>query len=359
MTDHYNVIGISSSSDGHLDVVGKQEGVPTYVVEMTRKITPFKDLSSLYKLFRIFRKEKPYIVHTHTPKAGTLGMLAAYLARVPHRLHTVAGLPLLEASGRKRKLLNAVERLTYRCATGVLPNSYGLRDIILSERFTKSEKLHVIGKGSSNGIDTTHFDPSLFDASSRKNIRFELGIPDDHFVFIFLGRLVTDKGINELVEAFCRVNAEFPKSTLLLLGDYERHLDPLNKETEDRISSERNIVYPGGKQDVRPYFAAADLLVFPSYREGFPNVVMEAASMGLASIVSDINGCNEIIEDGVNGLIVPVKSAEALYTSMRMLLTDHEIREEMAAKARPSIQERYERRYIWKEMFAYYQTLNT
>ena len=358
MSDHYEVIGISSSADGHLQVVGEQEGVQTHIVEMTRKITPFKDLKAMYQLYRIFREEKPFIVHTHTPKAGTLGMLAAYLARVPHRLHTIAGLPLLEATGRKRKLLNAVERLTYRCATGVLPNSYGLRDIVLSERFTNTDKLFVIGKGSSNGIDTTHFDPALYDSTSRKEIRFELGIPDDHFVFIFLGRLVTDKGINELVEAFCRLNAEFPKSTLLLLGDYERHLDPLNQETENRIDAEKNIVYPGGKKDVRPYLAAADLLVFPSYREGFPNVVMEAASMGLASIVSDINGCNEIIEDGVNGLIVPVKSAEALYTSMRKLLTEQETRNAMASKARPSIQERYERRYIWKELFVYYQKLN-
>lgn len=358
MSDHYEVIGISSSADGHLQVVGEQEGVQTHIVEMTRKITPFKDLKAMYQLYRIFREEKPFIVHTHTPKAGTLGMLAAYLARVPHRLHTIAGLPLLEATGRKRKLLNAVERLTYRCATGVLPNSYGLRDIVLSERFTNTDKLFVIGKGSSNGIDTTHFDPALYDSTSRKEIRFELGIPDDHFVFIFLGRLVTDKGINELVEAFCRLNAEFPKTTLLLLGDYERHLDPLNQETENRIDAEKNIVYPGGKKDVRPYLAAADLLVFPSYREGFPNVVMEAASMGLASIVSDINGCNEIIEDGVNGLIVPVKSAEALYTSMRKLLTEQETRNAMASKARPSIQERYERRYIWKELFAYYQKLN-
>lgn len=359
MSDHYEVVGISSSSAGHLEVVGEQEGVRTHVVEMTRRITPFKDLKALFKLLRIFYREKPFIVHTHTPKAGTLGMLAAYIARVPHRLHTVAGMPLLEATGRKRKLLNLVERLTYSCATQVLPNSFGLKDIILSEKFTKSQKLHVIGKGSSNGIDTSHFDPALFDASVRQATRRELGIPDEHFVFIFLGRLVTDKGINELVSAFCRLNSEFPKTSLLLLGDYERHLDPLDPETEARIDSEANIVYPGGKKDVRPYLAMADLLVFPSYREGFPNVVMEAAAMGLASIVSDINGCNEIIQHESNGLIVSVKSADALYTGMRQMLIEDDLRERMAGQARASIQQRYERRYIWTELYKYYQELKS
>lgn len=357
MSEYYEVVGISSSSEGHLEVVGEQEGVRTHVVEMTRKITPFKDLRALFQLLLIFYREKPYIVHTHTPKAGTLGMMAAYMARVPHRLHTVAGMPLLEATGSRRKLLNLVERLTYRCATRVLPNSFGLKDIILAEKFTKAEKLHVIGKGSSNGIDTAHFDPDLFDEAARQATRQELGIPEDHFIFIFLGRLVTDKGINELVSAFCRLNSEFPKTTLLLLGDYERHLDPLHPDTEARIDTEAHIVYPGGKKDVRPYFAMADLLVFPSYREGFPNVVMEAAAMGLASIVSDINGCNEIIEEEVNGLIVPVKSVEALYTAMRRMLTQGDLRERMAGQARASIQQRYERRFIWNELYNYYQEL--
>jgi len=355
MSDHFDVIGISSYADGHLDVVGEQEGIPTYVVEMTRRITPLKDLKALLRLIRIFRREKPFIVHTHTPKAGTLGMLAAYLTRVPHRFHTVAGLPLLEATGRKRKLLDSVEKLTYRCATQVLPNSFGLRDIILEAGYTQPEKLHVIGQGSSNGIDTNHFDPEKIDESTKMALKQELGISADKFVFVFIGRLVTDKGVNELVEAFSSLNKEFEDTVLLMCGYYEERLDPLKESTDQKIKNEENIIFPGGVEDVRPYLAISNLLVFPSYREGFPNVVMEAGAMGLASIVSDINGCNEIIQSEVNGKIVPVKDVEELHYAMRTLYLERDILKAMAAEARISIQSRYERKYIWSEMLNFYR----
>ena len=355
MSEFYEVIGISSYSDGHLDVVEREQGVPMIRVDMTRRITPLKDLQALWKLIRIFRKEKPFIVHTHTPKAGTLGMMAAYLSRVPHRFHTVAGLPLLEATGRKRKLLDWVEKLTYRCATQVLPNSFGLRDIILENRYTQPEKLHVIGQGSSNGIDTSHFDPDRIDEQTKIALKQELGIAEDKFVFVFIGRLVTDKGVNELVQAFCKLNDEFKDTVLLMLGYYEKQLDPLMPVTDEKIENEEHIIFPGGVEDVRPYLAISDLLVFPSYREGFPNVVMEAGAMGLASIVTDINGCNEIIQSEVNGKIVPVKDVEELHYAMRTLYLERDMLTAMAAEARHSIQSRYERRFIWSEMLKFYR----
>ena len=161
MSNHFDVIGISSSEDGYLKrVISKKENIRVIPVEMTRKITLFRDFSAFWKLFWIFKKEKPFIVHTHTPKAGTVGMFAAYMAGVPHRLHTIAGMPLMEATGSKRRLLNFVEKITYKCATKIYPNSYGLEDFILEQKFTIPEKLKVIGKGSSNGIDTSIFDPA-------------------------------------------------------------------------------------------------------------------------------------------------------------------------------------------------------
>jgi len=358
MNQYYDVIGISSSYDGYLDHVGDREHIRVIAVEMTRKITIFKDLSAVWKLYRIFRSEKPFMVHTHTPKAGTVGMMAAYLARVPNRLHTIAGLPLMEATGFKRKVLDAVEKMTYGCASRIYPNSFGLQQVILTNGYTTAKKLKVIGKGSSNGIDTSHFDPARHTEAELAALRKSLSIKPEDFVFIFVGRLVRDKGINELVAAFDQLSKKHPNIKLLMLGFYERELDPLDDETNTNIETNRDIVYAGSHEDVRPFMALSDLLTFPSYREGFPNVVMEAGSMGLPCIVSDINGCNEIVVNGQNGVIVPVKSETALMQAMEELLLDRKKRMELAKNARPMIQNRFERSYIWEELLKEYKSFD-
>ena len=197
----FEVIGVSSSGK-ELEEVNKQEGIRTISIEMSRKITPIKDLRALWRFYKLCKKEKPTIVHSHTPKAGIIGMLGAKLAGVPIRLHTVAGLPLMETTGNKRKLLDFVEKLTYACATKVYPNSYGLYDFILQNKFTKQQKLQVIAQGSSNGIDTQFFHPKNVSNEKQLQLKDELGIVSNDFVFVFVGRLVGDKGINELVAAF-------------------------------------------------------------------------------------------------------------------------------------------------------------
>ncbi len=204
MSPYYAVTAISSDAP-NLEIVGMRQGVSVFNVEMTRKITPLHDLKAVWHLYQFFKKEKPFIVHTHTPKAGTVGMLAAKLARVPNRLHTIAGLPLLEARGPKRKLLNLVEKVTYYCATKVYPNSHGLKAIIVQEQFCKPDKLQVIGNGSSNGINTSYFDPSRFSEQEKAKLKSELGIRSEDIGFVFVGRFVGDKGVNELVTAFQKV----------------------------------------------------------------------------------------------------------------------------------------------------------
>src|SRR5690606_16688056 len=236
----YEVIGVSSPGEA-LNDVQNNEGIQTIAIEMTRTISPFKDLKALVQLIKLFKKEKPEIVHTHTPKAGLLGMMAAKIAGVPHRLHTVAGMPLTVATGTKRQLLNQMEKLTYACATKVYPNSYGLEKIILEEKFTSPKKLKVIGKGSSNGIDTSQFDPNLVSPETKKQLRKELNIAEDDFVFLFVGRVVKDKGINELVQAFENIHQVYSESHLVLVGSFERHLDPLLPETEKIIDTHKNI----------------------------------------------------------------------------------------------------------------------
>lgn len=247
MSQYFDILGISSKGeDNHLEKLIDLEGIPTVAVEMTRKITPLKDLVAVYQLYKVFKKEKPFIVHSHTPKAGTLGMLAAFLAGVPHRLHTIAGLPLVEATGLKRTLLNTVESITYSCATKIYPNSYGLKDIILEEGFTKASKLKVIANGSSNGIDTSLFDPQLFnDIDKNQALRTRLNIKPSDFVFVFIGRLVTDKGINELVAAFKTLHAKQNHIKLLLVGPYETELDPLLPETLEFIEQTDAVMNTG------------------------------------------------------------------------------------------------------------------
>ena len=383
MKESFEVLAVSAGPQEELEEVSRREGVPVCRVEMTRSITPFKDLKAVWQLYKLFKKEKPHIVHTHTPKAGTLGMLTARLAGVPHRLHTVAGLPLLEATGPKRKLLDFVEKLTYRCATKVYPNSKGLYEIILQNNYAKESKLKVIGNGSSNGIDTTHFSPQQVSDTQKEALRKEIGISPQDFVFIFIGRLVGDKGINELVSAFTRhcerseaisssnrhsersegVSSGTPK--LLLVGPYEPHLDPLKPETQQAIDQNANIITTGFQKDVRPYLAISHALAFPSYREGFPNVVMQAGAMGLPAIVTDINGCNEIIEEGKNGTIVPAKSGtspskrlqEDLETAMTRFLKDPAYYKTLQHNARPMICSRYEQQVVWEALLEEYRLL--
>jgi glycosyltransferase involved in cell wall biosynthesis len=357
MSQYYYMIGVSGKGGDRLKRISKEEGIEVIPVEMTRKITPVQDLKSVYKLYKIFKKEKPEIVHSHTPKAGTLSMLAAKLAGVPHRLHTIAGLPLLEATGAKRMLLDVVEKITYSCATMIYPNSFGLKEIIIKNKYTKKQKLKVIANGSSNGINTSFFDPNLYTDQDKLNLRKELKISKTDNVIIFVGRLVKDKGINELILAFKKLSEQERETKLLLVGIFENDLDPLLPETETEIETNPNIIFAGWQNDVRPYFAISDILAFPSYREGFPNVVMQAASMGIVSIVTDINGCNEIISDGNNGLIIPTKDTEALFESMRKLVQDDTLRNTLAANSRESIIARYQNQFVWIELLKEYQSL--
>jgi glycosyltransferase involved in cell wall biosynthesis len=356
MSSYYKVIAVSSEKD-NLHKLGEKEKVDTFHVEMSRKITPVADLIAVFRLYLFLKREKPLIVHSHTPKAGIVGMMAAKFARVPHRLHTVAGLPLLEAHGAKRKLLDFVEKVTYACATKVYPNSSGLKNIILENRYCESKKLKVIAQGSSNGINTSLFKADLFSVEQRQDLKEKLGVKEDHFVFVFVGRLVKDKGINELIEAFESLTKTQSKARLLLVGDYEHDLDPLEHTTLDVISKNEAIISVGFQYDVRPYFAIANALVFPSYREGFPNVVMQAGAMELPCIVSNINGCNEIINEGVNGTIIPVKNKDAIFDKMTLFLEDATYYRQLQANARKMILSRYDQRVVWEALLEEYLNL--
>ncbi|MBN9312768.1 MAG: glycosyltransferase family 4 protein [Chryseobacterium sp.] len=362
MNCYFEVIAVSSDGP-YLKRVAEKLGVRFNLVEMTRTISPVQDLKSLWHFYRLCKKEKPQIVHSHTPKAGIVGMLGAKLAGVPVRMHTVAGLPLMEAKGIKRRMLDGVEKLTYRCATHVYPNSRGLYEFILQNNFTAKDKLEVIGNGSSNGIDTEYFSPTQIAEEQKVQLKKELGIHEKDFVFLFVGRLVGDKGINELINAFHSLktaesnNKQYGTQRgykLLLVGPLESHLDPLHPETLKKIEQHPHIIMTGFQQEVRPFLAISNCLVFPSYREGFPNVVLQAGAMELPSIVSDINGCNEIIVNGKNGLIIPSKNTKAVEEAMQKVMDDRELYRQLRENARPMIKSRYEQSVVWNALLEEY-----
>ena len=354
-----------------------EDGITHQVVPMTRTITPVSDFVSLIKLIQVIRKFNPDIVHTHTPKAGLLGMMAAWVCRVPVRMHTVAGLPLMEATGVKKMILKITERITYACATNVYPNSKGLFDFIISEfqipdsifqtslekvaerdrpQFEiRNSKFKIIGRGSSNGIDSSFFSRTPELQNRADEIRKQHHIPEGAIVFSFVGRVVKDKGIVELITAFKMILKTREDAYLLLVGPLEQELDPLPAEVLDFIQQHPQVVAAGYQNDVRPWMVASDVFVFPSYREGFPNVVMQAACLEVPCIVSDINGCNEIIEAQVNGLIVPAKDAKALFEAMQAMMTDQDKRESFAKKSREFVSKNFDQQFVWGQLLAEYR----
>lgn len=354
----YEVIGVSSEGS-ELKEVSVQEGIQVHGLDMSRKITPIKDLRALWQFYKLCKKERPFIVHSHTPKAGMVAMIGSKLARVPHRLHTVAGLPLMEVQGIKRKILNIVEKITYQSATKVYPNSSALKEFIIQQDWVPEKKLKVLANGSSNGINTQHFSHEHIEQPKLTMLKNEWGIKENDFVFVFVGRLVGDKGINELVKAFTELIElikDIPPPKLLLVGSREDQLDPLKQKTLTAIDNHPHIISVGYQNDVRSFFAMANVLTFPSYREGFPNVVMQAGAMGLPAIVSDINGCNEIIQEGENGLIVPAKDSASLRQAMEELFYNRALYKKLKSNAREMIVARYEQRIVWEAILKEYQS---
>ena len=347
----YEVVAVSSPGM-ELERMAEREGIRAVAVPMERHISPFKDLKSLWGLIRVFRRERPTMVHSMTPKAGLLSMMAAWFCRVPVRLHTFTGLVFPTATGLKQKILIFTDRLTCACATHIVPEGEGVKNDLINYGITR-KPLKVLGHGNVRGIDLAHYNPELPEVHAETAKLRKSGV----FTFVFIGRLVRDKGINELVEAFVRLNKENASTRLILVGRLEPELDPLSPGTLTEINHNPAIEAVGQQSDVRPWLAASDALVFPSYREGFPNVVIEAGAMGLPSIVTDINGSREIIIEDQNGTIIPPRDAEALYQAMKRMTAVPAATAAMGANARPLIASRYEQSYVRRCLKEYYNEI--
>jgi len=352
LSEHFEVVAVSSP-DKELKWIEEREGVRTIEVQMERHISIINDLKSLYKMIRIFRKEKPYIVHSMTPKAGLISMWAGKICGVPVRMHTYTGLVFPTATGMKQKILILMDKLLCACATYINPEGQGVANDLKKFKITK-KPLHIIGNGNVRGIDAEYWKKESTTFSSAKPNLHEESQKKELFTFVFVGRIVGDKGINELIEAFKRLQPNSAK--LILVGPYEDNLDPVKPETKQEIDNNPNIEAVGSQKDVRPFYEQADAFVFPSYREGFPNTVLEAGAMGLPSIVTNINGANEIIIPEENGLIIPSKDVEALFQAMQRFIDEPELVMKMANKARKMVIDRYEQKYIWNELLKVYQS---
>lgn len=356
MSRHYHVTGIASEGNQH-QTLRTNEGIDTIILNIDRRINLWSDLVSLYRLYRLFRKEKPYIIHSITPKAGLLSMVAGLLARVPNRLHTFTGLVFPTQQGLMKKMLIFFDRIICFCATKVYPEGEGVKNDLIRYKITK-KPLKIIGNGNVNGIDLSHFDPELYGDSAQTALRNDLGLAKSDFVLSFVGRIAYDKGIEELVTSFVEVRKDFTDVKLLLVGPYEKSLDPLPADIEKEIETNNHIISLGWQKDVRPYFALTNVFVFPSYREGFPNVLLQAGAMGKFSIVTNINGSNEIVQDGRNGEIIPVKNTQKLTDAITKCLGNRSDYQYPNPDYRALIAEKYDQAFVWQAQLKEYKSLD-
>lgn len=346
----YDVLAVSSAGKD-LDAVSEREGVRNAIVPMVRHISPLNDLKSLWKAYKLFRRERPDIVHSMTPKAGLIGMMAARMAGVPVRIHTFTGLVWPTQQGLKKKILKFTDRILCACATHIVLEGEGVKRVISEAGITK-KTLYILGHGNVRGLNGEYFcrTPQVMaDASKLRE--------DGCYTFVFVGRLVRDKGISELVRAFHSINN--PDIRLILVGRYEHNLDPLPSDVHDIIEADSRIMAPGQCDDVRAYYAAGDAFIFPSYREGFPNALLEAGAMGLPVYSSNVNGAGEIIREGITGqifnLLPTEKEREDTIRNVLISILEHpEKAKEMGTNARQHVLSHWSSEIVLNALMDFY-----
>ena len=353
LREKYEVIAIAGD-EIHLEEIRTRESVAVEHIPMMRKIHVLKDLSSLIQMVRLFRRERPLLVHSITPKAGLIAMLAAYITGVPVRMHTFTGLIFPSKTGMMQQLLIWIDRVTCRCATSIYPEGNGVRHDLLKYKIT-SKPLQVLANGNVNGVDMEYFNTKSIVSNDIIVAKQECQIKAEDIVFLFIGRLVKDKGVVELVKAFVELSESDEKCKLILVGPLESDLDPLPPAILTIIETHSGIFWVGHQSDVRPYIVLADILTFPSYREGFPNVPLQCGALKKAMILSDISGCNEIVTHRNSGLLVPPRSISALVVAMRELSADPSMREQYGNNVYDYIHSNFKQEEVWSAIDLEYE----
>lgn len=360
MREHGFALTAVASDGPYATVFAAQEGVDVVAVEMPRRITPLADLHALRALVRVIRARRPAIVHAHTPKGGLLGMLAATIARVPIRIYHLRGLPLETATGVTRLLLTLSERVSCSLAHRVLCNSDSLRRQVLSLHLVSGAKIVVPCAGSGNGVDAAaKYNPDRESSASRGAQRDLWSIPHDAVVVAFVGRLARDKGVAELAAAWSQVRDEFPAAVLMLAGPVDEAREALPTGVLQALQSDPRVRLTGLLRDARQVYVAADLVVHPSHREGFPNVPLEAAAMGLPVITTTATGCIDSVVDATTGAIVPTGDADALAVALQRYLASPTLRAAHGAAGQERARRDFLPQRLWEAYLSEYRALLT
>ena len=353
LAQYFDVTGITSDDGFHYPQIAEREGITTRIVPFRRDISIKQDVRCLWLLIKEIRREKPSLVHTQTPKGSLLGMLAAWICGVPVRIHSVTGVPLgdMEA-GIKGKILRWMEAITFRCATHVVPNSQGVfAQLQHNSYLKKTGKMRFLGHGSTNGIQLDRF---VFDENTRSQMRDQWNIAKDDLVLGFVGRLAKDKGSVELLTAFKQLKQKHPQLKLICVGLFDKDYGELGASFEKEIKETEGVILAGRQADVVPFYSMMDILVHPSYREGLPNALLEAAAMGLPVISTKISGCNEVVEDGVTGDLIPPRDTLALQDAIDAMVQNPQRRLAMKVAARNRVEARYNQELVWQNWKEFY-----
>lgn len=352
-TKGFEVAAVSSPGEP-LQNFGGRERVEVYGVPMSRAITPLRDLLALWRLWYLLRRLRPHIVHAHTPKGGLLGMIAAWLASVPVRVYHMRGLPLMTASGVKRGLLWLSERVACGLADQVICVSTSLREVAVAEGLCVSDRIQVLLGGSGNGVDALgQFNPDRVGIEARRQCRSVYRIPIDAVVVGFVGRLVRDKGIVELTRAWESLRDVHPEVHLLMVGPFEPQ-DPVPAHVKDRLLTDDRVHLTGHVEQTAPLYATMDLLVLPTYREGFPNVALEAAAMGLPVVATRIPGCVDAVMDGSTGTLVPPEDSNALFIAIDRYVSDTSLRQRHGQAGRERALREFGQEKLWNALYKEY-----
>ncbi|MDD6184481.1 MAG: glycosyltransferase family 4 protein [Bacteroidales bacterium] len=349
----FDITAISSQRE-NLEAAGIRYGVKVHCVPMSREISVFQDFLALLRFVFFFRRERPSVVHGNTPKGGLLSMLAAWLTRVPVRIYVCHGLRYQGCSGLKRKLLMFMEMLSCHCATHVISVSNGVKKALKDDGISNKEPV-VIWNGSISGVDAVKFDPHRHFA--KDEIRKSLGLETGTFVLTFVGRMVKDKGINELVEAFTVLSANHPDIRLLLIGIIEDGGNLLSADTREIIEDNPAIIAPGERSDIPEILSITNVFVLPSYREGLPISLIEAGAMGTPIIATDVVGCNEVITNEETGLLIPSHSSADIVRAVEKLYSNQDFCLSIGEKCREAVLDRYESGKVHRMYMDYYLSL--
>ena len=349
----YEVFGVSA--DGPDVAAVEAHGIPHFAVPMTRRFTPFADLRALLALTRLMRRERFDLVHTHTPKAGLLGQLAARLSGVPVVVNTLHGFYFHEGTKPlPRRFYIWMERIAAKCSDSILSQNEEDIATAVAEHIAKPELIKWLG----NGIDLNRFDRRRLSDETLDALRQDIGLVPDAPVVGFVGRLVEEKGILDLLEAAKEVLNEIPNAQFLIVGPYdEEKPDALRPEVAERYGVAEQCRFLGMRDDMPELYALMDVLVLPSYREGFPRAPMEASAMGVPTVVTNIRGCREAVKDGVNGLLFPVGDSRSLAASLLGLLRDDQRRAQMGSAGRELAEKRFNEQSVFDRVLSEYERL--